>query len=81
MLLRSRVSRESRASCPDCLGQASVSSDQPVAKSSRGVSLIGVLLRAAENGLVPDALIRFGIRRLLRNRRQQLERRSGEFWR
>ena len=48
--------------------------------SPRGGSLIGVLLRAAENGLVPDSLIRFGIRRLLRNRRQQLERRSGEFW-
>jgi len=41
---------------------------------------VGAFLRAAENGMVPDALIRFGIRRLLRNRRIQLERQSGEFW-
>lgn len=41
---------------------------------------MGGLLRAAESGLTPDIMNRFGIRHLLRSRQRHLQRRSSDFW-
>ena len=50
-------------------------------ESSERPSFLGRMLNAAEHGRLPDAAIRFGIRRLLKARRRELQASDTEAWR
>ena len=70
MLLRGRISRAGRESCSDCLAPADA-----LNASSRtgGRSLFALLMSAAEYGRLPDRVIRYGIRRLLKARLDSMD--------
>ena len=72
MLLRSRVSRTGRESCSDCLGPTDLLKPTDMSRP-RGGSFLTLLLNAAEHGWLPDSVIRYGIRRLLKSRLNDLE--------
>ena len=78
MLLRSSVPRTSSESCSDCVGQTEVIARAIPVKQRLDHLLFASLLDAAERGKLPDTLVRWGIRQLIKARLHQLDGRDTE---